>query len=123
VRIRRTSAALALCTAAFVFAAQLAETFHVEAEHVVCPEHGELIHGAIGGGPISATDAVASLEDHEDHEAHCAHVFAAQGINSVQSLAWMCEATYAGSTVARRAAHASIPLLQLAPKSSPPISA
>lgn len=109
-----------MLTAAFVLGAQLAETAHVEAKHVVCPEHGKLVHVRAPIGAPTQTDAVASLEAHEGHEAHCAHAFAAPHLTA-KPQGPVVATVSAGQTIpGSHPARPTIALLRLAPKSSPP---
>ncbi len=105
-------------------AAQLGAVAHEEREHAICPEHGERIH--VGEHEFAATPvpSVANRPAEEAHEDHCVAQF------SVDSVRREARPAGLGRVVAQATRAPTLPvasppiaLLDLAPKSSPPVTA
>lgn len=138
---------LAMAVVAFSLVAQLSGFVHfLLVEHVVCPEHGELVHvDQLGAHPRSGkahpgepglhadhgteddghpTLRSVSAEDGHEHD-HCAvrserrETFALPPAD-LSSVVGIAAAPLIGALVARSEPAQSIPLLFLAPKNSPP---
>jgi hypothetical protein len=120
----RASATLALGVAFAVFAGQLAQSAHDPSAHVICPEHGDLLHADHAGrrGSVPAEPQLESTPVDGEHGSHCVHavVVGEEG----RSLVLVAPVRALGaSVVAERAApQPPIAILHLAPKASPPLS-
>jgi hypothetical protein len=120
--------ALTALGAYFCLAAQAVGLLHVlVVRHATCPSHGELVHGAAVATPRAADDTVqAPPAAGEDVDDHCLAL--ANRRRDLAALTPVLEQLPAPEVHPRAlppapaAALAALPLLRLAPKTSPPAS-
>ena len=115
---------LALAFAALPAAATTFELAHDVAEqHAVCPEHGELIHGDSAELASVDYDAVQSRSSGEESHEHCALLLATMEPASDVAVCTACTSLPAAEPQPLFDVGApALPLLAVAPKSSPPAS-
>jgi len=124
-RLRRPYLILTLLFAALLGivrgAAQTADALHT---HVVCAEHGDLVHMAAGHASSTRSELSSLATDHHDDCAMAAFGGPPVGAVTLPAVAVVehPEAAFVDLVAAapRRAARA-IPLLAAAPKTSPPV--
>jgi hypothetical protein len=120
--------ALTALGAYFCLAAQAVGLLHVlVVRHATCPSHGELVHGAAVATSRAPDDTVQAPAAGEDVDDHC--LVLANRRRDLALLTPVLEALPAPEVHPRAlppvtaAALVALPLLRLAPKTSPPASA
>ena len=122
--LRRHGAALLV--ASFLVAQLIGLVHQSTAQHSVCPEHGELIHGrTVAGtwsGPEASADRVpqAPSDDHDVCELAAASHERSEPPDHALSVATAPDTERAAAPLPTLAPRASLALYLTAPKTSPP---
>jgi hypothetical protein len=117
--------ALAALGAYVCLVAHAAAVLHaVAVRHATCPSHGELVHGSVTGARTAEGDTARAAETGEDMDEHCLALatrrreLASLAPAPVQLLA--PDALPLAILPATATSPTTLPLLHLAPKTSPP---